>query len=165
VNVFAANGGELVKMNWDPFSGANELLYNGSFVLERLTILPDGWFKENKDLLHPVIRQVFEEALARNSTAVDDFEDLHKQESYRRAVEDILTYAEVGNELTVMIIPTIPFHPTIEEVHRDPIRINSMLSMLLVLPMFWILRLLRYLVEHMRSRRQEKAEKSDCHLV
>lgn len=128
VNVFAANGGELVKMSWDPFFSANELLYNGSFVLERLTIFPDGWFEKNKDLLHPVIKQVFEGALARNSTAVDVFKDLHKQANYKRAVEDVLTYAEVANELTVMIVPTAPFHPTIDEVHQDPIGINGKLG-------------------------------------
>lgn len=128
VNVFGANGGELVEMNWDPFFGANELLYDGSFVLERLTILPDGWFETNKHLLHPIIRQVFEGALARNSTAVDVFKDLHKQANYKRAVENILTYAEIPGELTVMIVPTTPFHPTIEEVHRDPVGINGKLG-------------------------------------
>jgi allophanate hydrolase len=113
-----------VDLDWGLFVAANELLYNRSFVLERLTILPEGWFEKNKQLLHPVTRQVFEGALARGSTAVDVFKDLHKQAEYRRIVEDILTVedGEGKNVLTVMIVPTTPFHPTIQEVERDPIR-------------------------------------------
>jgi allophanate hydrolase len=124
-------GGELVNLDWDPFAAANELLYNSSFVTERLTILPDGWFEKNKQLLHPVTRQVFEGALARKSSAVDLFKDLHKQAQYKRAVEDILTHEVVNNEcevLTVMVVPTAPFHPTIEEVEKDPIEINGKLG-------------------------------------
>jgi allophanate hydrolase len=120
----------LVDLDWTPFADANELLYNRSFILERLTILPDGWFEKNKQLLHPVTRQVFEGALARDSTAVDVFTDLHKQAEYKRAVEDILTFEEEKNEnvLTVMIAPTAPFHPTIQEVEKDPIGIGGKLG-------------------------------------
>jgi hypothetical protein len=100
--------GTLADMDWRPFAAANELLYNSSFVMERLTILPDGWFAQNKQLLHPVTRQVFESVLARNSSAVDLFKDLHKQAEYKRAVEDILTLEEDSetDEITLMVVPT-----------------------------------------------------------
>jgi allophanate hydrolase len=101
-------GGKLVSLDWAPFSAANELLYNSSFVAERLTIFPEGWFEDNKDLLHPVTKQVFEGALARKDTAVDLFRDLHRQAAYKRAVEGILS--------------------TIEEVGEDPIGINEKLG-------------------------------------
>ncbi|KAF8858066.1 amidase signature enzyme [Acephala macrosclerotiorum] len=132
VEAMSRNGGKLVDLDWRPFAAANELLYNSSFVLERLTILPDGWFERNKQLLHPVTRQVFEGALARNSSAVDLFKDLHKQAKYKRAVGNILTLGkdvEDGvDELTVMVVPTTPFHPTIEEVFKDPLGINGQLG-------------------------------------
>ncbi|KAH8808500.1 amidase signature domain-containing protein [Xylogone sp. PMI_703] len=148
VKALQSGGGTLIDMDWTPFAIANDLLYNGTFVLERLTTLPDGWFDKNKELLHPVVRQVFEGALARNSSAVDVFKDLHKQAECKRAVEEILTlevdekideddmsddwhrhkpYIE-DNVLTVMIVPTAPFHPRIEEVLKDPIGINSQLG-------------------------------------
>ena len=120
---------KLVDMDWAPFAAANELLYNASFVLERLTILPEGWFEMNKQLLHPVTRQVFEGVLTRNITAVDVFRDLHKQVEYKRIVEDILTFEEgEENVLKVMIAPTTPFHPTIREVEKDPIESNGKLG-------------------------------------
>jgi allophanate hydrolase len=132
VDVIQQNGGKLVDLNWDPFAAANELLYNSSFVMERLTILPEGWFAQNKQLLHPVTRQVFEGIIARNNSAVDLFKDLHKQAEYKRIVEDMLTleedvYKEV-DEITLMIVPTAPFHPTIKEVEEDPIGINGRLG-------------------------------------
>lgn len=132
VKVLQHSGGKLVDLDWAPFEAANELLYNSSFVMERMTILPEGWFEPNKQLLHPVTRQVFEAISARNSSAVELFKDLHKQTEYKRAVEDILTLkddSESGSaELTVIVVPTTPFHPTIEEVSRDPVVINGKLG-------------------------------------
>ncbi|KAH7403429.1 amidase signature domain-containing protein [Cadophora sp. MPI-SDFR-AT-0126] len=132
VTAIQQHGGNLVELDWTPFEAANELLYNSSFVLERMTIFPDGWFEKNKQLLHPVTRQVFEGVLARKSTAVDVFRDLHKQAEYIRKVQDILTFkenVEEGvHEITLMIVPTTPFHPTIEEVRKDPITINGRLG-------------------------------------
>jgi allophanate hydrolase len=126
VEALKIEAGKLVDLDWTPFADANKLLYGGTFVLERLTILPDGWFEKNKQLLHPVTRKVFEGALARGSSAVDVFRDLHKQAQYKRAVEDILTFDE--DVLTVMVVPTAPFHPTIEEVQKDPLGINGKLG-------------------------------------
>lgn len=132
VDVIQQNGGKLVDLNWAPFAAANELLYNSSFVMERLTTLPEGWFAQNKQLLHPVTRQVLEGVLARNSSAVDLFHDLHKQAEYKRVVEDILNLEEnvdeEVDEITLMIVPTAPFHPTIKEVEGDPIGINGRLG-------------------------------------
>ncbi|KAM3152078.1 hypothetical protein ABEW05_007530 [Botrytis cinerea] len=121
-------GGRRVALDWTPFASANDLLYGGTFVLERLTTLPDGWFDKNKDTLHPVIRSVFENALARKSTAIDVFKDLQKQAKYKRMAEDILTLDGDSHELTVIVVPTAPFHPTIEEVSKDPIGINEKLG-------------------------------------
>ncbi|PVH87274.1 amidase signature enzyme [Cadophora sp. DSE1049] len=132
VTAIQKHGGNLVELDWTPFEAANELLYNSSFVLERMTIFSDGWFDKNKQLLHPVTRQVFEGVLARKSTAVDVFRDLHKQAEYIRKVQEILdlqeNVQEGVDEITLMIVPTTPFHPTIEEVGREPIAINGRLG-------------------------------------
>ncbi|RDW71800.1 amidase signature (AS) enzyme-5 [Coleophoma crateriformis] len=132
--VLQAKGGKSIDTDWTIFSAANDLLYNSSFVLERLTIMPDGWFETNKDLLHPVIKQVFESAIARKTSATEVFRDLHAQAKYKRAVEDILTFSpdpdSPGEEavLTVMVVPTTPFHPTIAEIEKDPLGINGKLG-------------------------------------
>ena len=130
VKLIQGKGMKLVDMDWAPFAAANELLYNASFVLERLTILPVGWFEKNKQLLHPVTRQVFEGVQARDTTAVDVFRDLHKQAECKMMAEDILTFEREGEGtvLRVMIVPTTPFHPTIQEVEKDPIGSNGKLG-------------------------------------
>lgn len=123
-------GGKLVTLDWTPFAGANDLLYNSTFLLERLTILPEGWFDENKQLLHPVTRKIFEGAASSKSTAVDVFRDLHKQARYKREVEDILCPDKIDSSegMTVIVVPTAASHPTIEEVTQDPIGENARLG-------------------------------------
>jgi Asp-tRNA(Asn)/Glu-tRNA(Gln) amidotransferase A subunit family amidase len=148
-------GGERVyDMNWSPFAAANELLYGASFVAERLASLPKGWLEANIQNLHPVIKTIFEKVAASNVTAIDLFRDLHKQAQYTREVRNILTFEidsededlkrrrnknearsgegtiEVGGRgtLTIMVVPTAPFHPTIAEVDADPIGVNTRLG-------------------------------------
>lgn len=130
VHAIKENRRRLVDLNWEPFAEANELLYNQSFVLERLTIMPDGWFEKNKEHLHPVTRQVFEGVMKRESTAVDVFNDLHKQAELKRTIEGLLTFEEEDEEnvLTVMVVPTTPSHPRIKQVEEDPIEINGKLG-------------------------------------
>jgi len=132
ISALQSTGGHLAELDWTPFAAANELLYNGTFVLERLTTLPEGWFDKNKQELHPVIRQIFEKALERKSTAGDVWRDLHRQAECKRIVEGVLGFEEDREEgkgvLTVMVVPTAPFHPTIAEVSEDPIGVNSRLG-------------------------------------
>lgn len=124
--------GRRVNLGWTPFATASSLLYEKSFVLERLTILPEGWFETNKQLMHPVTRQVFESALARKTSAIDVFRDLHTQAECKRIVENMMTYEHNQDtnayKLTVMVVPTAPFHPTIEEVEKNPIAVGSKLG-------------------------------------
>ncbi|KAK6586197.1 hypothetical protein PZA11_001254 [Diplocarpon coronariae] len=131
-------GGKSVDMDCKPCEAANEMLNDSTFVLERLTMFPGGWLEKNKQFWHPVARQGFESKIARPSTctAVDISKDLHKQVVYKRTVESIMrivgaergSISEGAAEITLMIVPTPPFHPTIEEVEKDLVTINSRLG-------------------------------------
>ncbi|KAI9893976.1 MAG: hypothetical protein M1814_004746 [Vezdaea aestivalis] len=76
VKALQSIGGVLTPTDWSPFEKAGNLLYDGSFVCERLASLPDGWLEANRDHLHPVILQIFEAVVERKSTAVDAYRDL-----------------------------------------------------------------------------------------
>src|SRR5947208_4377961 len=76
VKTLQSIGGNLIHIDWSPFEKSGKLLYDGTFVTERLASLPDGWMESNKDHLHPVIRELFERVVNRNSTAVQAFRDL-----------------------------------------------------------------------------------------
>ena len=73
-------GGELVASDsfWSVFDDAGKLLYDGSFVAERLAGLPRGWLDQNGSTLHPVIRSIFASVKARGATAEDVYRDLHR---------------------------------------------------------------------------------------
>ena len=73
-------GWALQYFDWMPFEKAGKLLYEGTFVAERLAGLPDGWLETNASALHPVIRSIFEGAAKRKSTAVEVFRDIHAQQ-------------------------------------------------------------------------------------
>lgn len=76
VKLLQSLGGTLRPVDWAPFESAGQLLYDGTLVSERIAGLPDGWFDKYREHLHPVIREVFEKVLARQSTAVDAYRDM-----------------------------------------------------------------------------------------
>lgn len=73
-------GWDLHPFDWTPFDKAGKLLYEGTFVAERVAGLPEGWLETNASALHPVIRTIFEGAAQRKSTAIEVFRDMHAQQ-------------------------------------------------------------------------------------
>ncbi|KAG8529178.1 uncharacterized protein KY384_005813 [Bacidia gigantensis] len=119
-------GGHLKPIDWSPFEKAGKLLYNGSFVCERLASLPDNWLAQNRSNLHPVIEEIFSAVVARQSSAVDAYRDLQAKALYTRQAEEVFEYSAAGVE--VVVVPTAPTHWTVEEVLTDPIAKNSVLG-------------------------------------
>jgi allophanate hydrolase len=130
-------GGALQEVDWEPFRAAGNLLYDGSFVCERLASLPtmpgsDGsapaeWLERNKPQLHPVIVDIFAAVLARNAGPADVYRDLQAQALYTSQVKNNVFTAEARG-VDVMIVPTAPTHFTFEEIRADPIKKNSILG-------------------------------------
>jgi Asp-tRNA(Asn)/Glu-tRNA(Gln) amidotransferase A subunit family amidase len=117
-------GGILTPIDWTPFQQAGDLLYAGTFVSERLASLPDDFLDKNRQHLHPVILELFEQVVARQSTAVQLFRDLQmKALCTRNATAQFASADALG--IDVLVVPTAPEHPTIEAMLADPIRLNS----------------------------------------
>jgi allophanate hydrolase len=119
-------GGVLTPINWSPFQKANSLLYDGTFVSERLASLPDDFLHKNRSALHPVIAQLMDAVVARNSTAVDAYRDLQAKALYTRQAENVFAYSASG--VDVLVVPTTPTHWRIDQVLADPIKKNSVLG-------------------------------------
>jgi allophanate hydrolase len=119
-------GGVLVEIDWSPFDKAGNLLYEGTFVSERMASLPDGWLETNRDHLHPVIREIFETVASRQSTAVQAYRDLQAKALYTRQASQIFSYGPKG--ISVLLVPSTTTHWTIEEMLADPIKRNSALG-------------------------------------
>ncbi|KAF2650273.1 amidase signature enzyme [Lophiostoma macrostomum CBS 122681] len=119
-------GGVLTPIDWSPFQKAGQLLYEGTFVSERLASLPDDFLAKNRSALHPVILELMDAVEKRQSTAVQAYRDLQAKTLYTRQAEQVFAYAKEG--IDVLVVPTAPTHWTIEEVLADPIRKNSVLG-------------------------------------
>ena len=126
VQVLQVMGGLLRSVDWKPFEKAGKLLYEGSFVSERLASLPDGWFEMNREHLHPVITEIFEKVIGRQSTAIQAYRDLQAKAVYTRQAERTFGYDATG--IDVLVVPTAPTHYSVEDVLADPIATNSVLG-------------------------------------
>ena len=126
VQVLQGLGGHLKPIDWTPFEKAGKLLYQGSFVCERLASLPDDWLEVNRDNLHPVIGSIFSDVVSRKSSAVDAYRDLQAKALYTRQAEKVFDYSATGVDL--IVVPTAPKHWTVDEVLRSPIDTNSLLG-------------------------------------
>jgi Asp-tRNA(Asn)/Glu-tRNA(Gln) amidotransferase A subunit family amidase len=117
-------GGKLSPIDWTPFQKAGDLLYDGTFVSERLASLPDDFLEKNRQSLHPVIRQLFEDVEARNSSAVQAYRDLQNKFLFTR--QACLQFAAAARDgVTTIMVPTTPEHPLISSMLDDPIKLNG----------------------------------------
>ncbi len=119
-------GGCLVNVDWSPFKNAGKLLYEGTFVSERLASLPDDWLDKHRGDLHPVTREIFDSVVARQSTAIQAYRDLQAKALYTRQAENVFAYDSSG--VDIVLVPTAPTHWTVEAVLADPIAKNSVLG-------------------------------------
>jgi Asp-tRNA(Asn)/Glu-tRNA(Gln) amidotransferase A subunit family amidase len=120
-------GGVLTSVDWDPFQKAGDLLYEGTFVCERLASLPDDFLEKNAQHLHPVILELFEKVVARKSTAVQLFRELQRKALVTRlATSQFASSDRFG--VDVLVVPTAPEHPTIEAMLANPIDLNAKLG-------------------------------------
>ena len=126
VQSLQAMGGHLMPIDWSPLEKAGKLLYDGTFVSERLASLPDDWLEKNGEHLHPVIKEIFDKVIARQSTAVQAYRDLQAKALYTRKTEKVFAYSSSG--VDVVVVPTAPTHWTVEAVLADPIAKNSILG-------------------------------------
>jgi allophanate hydrolase len=102
-----------------PFLEVARLLYDGPWVAERTAALRNV-ICARPDILHPVTRGILEAGLTR--LAVDAFDAFHRLAEVRRIAEKLF------REYDALLLPTVPFCPTLAEVAADPIGVNSRLG-------------------------------------
>jgi Asp-tRNA(Asn)/Glu-tRNA(Gln) amidotransferase A subunit family amidase len=126
---FKSVGGQLVdNVDYSVFEDAGKLLYEGSFVAERVSGVRE-WYDahppptkpEAKDPLLPEIRAIYSAAL-NNFSAADAWSDVLKMMTSQR-----LAQAEF-RKTNVLIVPTTPMHPTKAQYLADPIGLNHKLG-------------------------------------
>jgi allophanate hydrolase len=116
-----ARGCELAAIDLAPFLAAGRLLYQGGFVAERYAAV-GSWVQEHPTEVDPVVgRIILEAGEIPASRLAADIEALASLA--RRAQAEL---ARVGADS--VILPTVGFHPTIDEVAQDPVGVNARLG-------------------------------------
>ncbi|KAF9516953.1 hypothetical protein BS47DRAFT_1390275 [Hydnum rufescens UP504] len=117
-------GGQLVNdIDYPIFEKAGTLLYRGSLISERISgIRP--WYDAHpapvepggKDALLPETRAVY--TMAENYSAADVWSDLYSMMTLQRL-------AQIEFEkMNVLVVPTVPIHPTKVQYLADPAGVN-----------------------------------------
>ncbi|MBW4092879.1 MAG: allophanate hydrolase [Proteobacteria bacterium] len=102
-----------------PLLDLARLLYDGPWVAERTAALR-GVLARVPDILHPVTRRILQSGFDRRT--VDAFVAFDRLAEARRAAEALFA------EYDALLLPTVPFCPTLAEVAADPIGPNSRLG-------------------------------------
>jgi allophanate hydrolase len=96
------------------------LLYDGPWVAERTAALREV-LETQPEILHPVTRGILESGLTRR--AVDAFDAFHRLAEARRQATALF------RNFDALLLPTVPFCPTLAEDAADPIGVNARLGM------------------------------------
>lgn len=106
-------------IDYTPFQQAAALLYQGPWVAERLAAV-GTFFDEKPDALHPVVGGIIGQGA--NYSAVDAFNGQYRLAALRREAEEQLA------EYDFLLVPTNPTMPRIDDMLRDPVKLNSQLG-------------------------------------
>jgi allophanate hydrolase len=112
-------GVRVVPVDLRPFMQVGDLLYGGPWVAERLADL-EHFVSAHPDALHPVTRQILTGAIA--VSGADAFRGMHALAQGRAST------AAAWADADVILVPTAPEAPTVEESLADPFGPNARLG-------------------------------------
>lgn len=119
IGAVAALGWSAHAIDYAPFRETAALLYDGPWLAERYAALAEALARHG-DAVDPTVRRLVEPG-ARLS-AVDAFRGLHRRAAL--AARAATTWAAVD----VLLLPTAPTIPRVDDVLADPIRLNATLG-------------------------------------
>jgi allophanate hydrolase len=112
-------GVPVVTVDVAPLLAAGELLYDGPFVAERLAYLeeflvssPRSFYSDTKAVL----------SAARQNSAVDAFRGMHRLAELRLAAR------QLWQSVDALLLPTVPFIPTLREALADSASVTTRLG-------------------------------------
>jgi allophanate hydrolase len=115
-----ALGGKPIEFDYEPFLKAASLLYAGPWVAERYSAVGEFLERGEPESADPTVRAIILEG--KRYSAVDAFRGLYELEAY--AAES----RKVWEEVDLLLLPTAGTTYTIEELKKDPVRLNSNLG-------------------------------------
>jgi urea carboxylase/allophanate hydrolase len=115
---FFKNIGQVSSINIDPLLELAKCLYEGAWVAERYTAIKD-FLKTSppEDDLDPTVIDIIRGG--GNISAASAFDYEYKRQGILQKVKVLL------KEVDVIIVPTCPLNPTIEQIKKEPVKVNS----------------------------------------
>jgi allophanate hydrolase len=116
----AALGGKQIEIDCEPFLQASTLLYEGPWVAERYWAV--GEFLENRrpESMDPTVRHII--ARGKQYSAIDVFEASYQLEAHAARVR------KIWEQIDLLLLPTTGTTYTIDDLKREPVRLNSNLG-------------------------------------
>jgi allophanate hydrolase len=114
-----AEMGDLVEIDFTPFTETAALLYDGPWVAERLEAAGD-LLANQPDALDPAVRAVISKGL--NYSAADSHLALTRLEALKKRI------AKTWTTIDVLVLPTSPTHYRVDEIQANPVTLNSRLG-------------------------------------
>jgi allophanate hydrolase len=115
-----ALGGTPVEIDYVPFHAVALLLYQGPWVAERLAAIKD-FAAAHADAMDPTVRQIILDA--GRYSAVEAFEGQYRLQALKQQTD------AAWAEMDLMLLPTTPGHPTVDQLAADPIGANARLGL------------------------------------
>lgn len=112
-------GSQINEISIEPFLEAARLLYDGGLVAERAYSFGD-FIAEHPEQADPSVS-----AIARNAQRVLGTEVIRDQQ---RLLELTVQARQLMQGAAALLLPTVPEHPTVEEVREAPLEVNARLG-------------------------------------
>ena len=119
LNDLSQIGAEIIELDFKPFYQVAEMLYEGAWVAERLSVI-DDLLAKTPEAVHPVTRQIISGGTS--LTAVDAFRGIYRLAELKRRAEPLL------DQVDMLCVPTIPTFYSVKDLEADPVGPNSRLG-------------------------------------
>lgn len=112
-------GFKMIEIDMEPFFKVANLLYEGSWVAERYSVIEDLIKNKPNEILE-VTRNIIKKA--ENFSSSDVFQDLYKLNALKREIEFIV------KKFDVLCVPSIPKVFSVQDIKDEPVKANSELG-------------------------------------
>jgi allophanate hydrolase len=111
-----ALGARVVEIDFTPFYDVAQMLYEGAWVAERMTVVED-LLRRDAGAVHPVTAQII--GKADSLSAADAFRGMYRLADLRRRAEGLMAGVDA------LCVPTIPTFYSLADLAADPVGPNS----------------------------------------
>jgi allophanate hydrolase len=119
VATLRANGAEIHEIDITPFRQAAELLYGGPYVAERYAAVGE-FAKTHPDAVNPTVAAIL--TGSERYSAAEAYRAEYRLKALMRET------AKYWQQIDAWVLPTAPTAYTIDQVNKDPIRLNANLG-------------------------------------